>query len=187
MVRDFVSRSYLIYSIYCRFFRFTQALFEGWAIHFAFAFPLIVFAQDGLVFLELAFQFAEGLFAAAEGIFGGAGGVQRAGGQREIYGKRVFFFAGILRERAVQRYQIWFVAFQQTIQFLYMVGYFGCHGLVRVDVLVADRHFHSHTCGRIYDGTRRREVSGTGHERSVAPRNVRGNGTSGPTGIIFPM
>jgi hypothetical protein len=139
------------------------------------------------VFLELAFQFAEGLFAAAQGIFGGAGSVQRARGQSEIHGKGVFFLVGILRKRAVQRYQVWLVAFEQAIQFLYVVRYFGFHGLVRKDVLVADRHFHSHTCGGIYDGTRRRELSGTGHRGSVAPRHVRGNGTCGPTRIIFPM
>ena len=67
------------------------------------------------MFFELAFQFAEGLFAATQGIFGGAGGMQRAGWQREIHGKRVFFLVGILRKRAVQRYEVWFVAFEKAI------------------------------------------------------------------------
>ena len=51
----------------------------------AFAFPLMVFAEDGLVFLKLAFEFGEGLFAAAAGIFGGARSMQRSGGQRQIH------------------------------------------------------------------------------------------------------
>ena len=114
--RFFVSHPALTTLNFLRFFaRFNPGLFEGWAIHFAFAFPFIIFAQDGLVFLELAFQFAEGLFAAAQWIFGGAGGVQRAGGQGQIHGKRVLLFVRILRKRAVQRYQVWLVAFQQAI------------------------------------------------------------------------
>jgi len=68
----------------------------------AFAFPLMVFAEDRLVFFQLAFEFAESLSTAAAGIFRGAGGVQGAGGQGQIHGKGVFFFVRILRESAVE-------------------------------------------------------------------------------------
>ena len=137
----------------------------------------MVFAQNRLMLLQLAFQLAEGYLATASGIFRGARGMQRAGGQRQIQRKGVLFFPGVLRERAMQLDQIRFIAFQKTVQFRDVMRDFGLDGLVRVDVPVADRHFHNHTCGGIYGRTRRREFSGTGHECSLAPRDVRGNGT----------
>ena len=78
------------------------ALIQGGFRHYAFAFPLIILAQDGLVLFQLAFEFAEGLLATGTGVFRGACSVQRASGQRQIHRKRVLFLVRIFRERAVQ-------------------------------------------------------------------------------------
>jgi len=85
---DPLLRLFFISQIFGAFFRTRDAhefSLSGDPGDRAFAFPLMVFAQDGLVFFKLAFELGEGLFAAAPGIFRSARSVQRSGRQRQIH------------------------------------------------------------------------------------------------------
>ena len=49
-----------------------------------FAFPFVVFAEQGFVLFYLRFDFAEGFFAARAQMLVAGGGMQRTGGKSQI-------------------------------------------------------------------------------------------------------
>src|SRR4029077_9380935 len=58
--------------------------FRGHAGARAFAFPFVIFAEQGLMFFYLRFDLVESFFAAGAEVLAGCGGVERAGGKGEI-------------------------------------------------------------------------------------------------------
>jgi hypothetical protein len=67
--------------------------FGGYAFAGAFAFPFVVFAEQGFMFLYLRFDFVEGFFAAGTEVFAGCSGVECSRRESEIQGQCVFLFA----------------------------------------------------------------------------------------------
>jgi hypothetical protein len=66
--------------------------FRGYAFAGAFAFPFVVFAEQGFMFLYLRFDFVEGFFAAGTEVFAGCSGVECSRRESEIQGQCVFLF-----------------------------------------------------------------------------------------------
>ncbi len=67
--------------------------FGGYAFAGAFAFPFVVFAEQGFMFLYLRFDFVESFFAAGTEVFAGCSGVECSRRESEIQGQCVFLFA----------------------------------------------------------------------------------------------
>ena len=76
-----------------------------------FAFPFVVFAEQGFVPFYLRFDFVESFLAARANMFAGCGGVESSRGKGEIQCQRVFIVAGKLCEYGVKLHQIWLVSF----------------------------------------------------------------------------
>jgi hypothetical protein len=89
--------------------------FGGNSFTRAFAFPFVVFAKQGFVFFHLRFDFVEGFFAAGAEVFAGCGRVQCSGGESEIQGKCVPFFAWQFGKYGVQLHKIRLVGFQKYV------------------------------------------------------------------------